>query len=46
MWLLKELAFNDKSWETVVTLGSGLFISSGLVGYWMLPVMMANGTGI
>ena len=46
IWLLKDLTFPDASWQRKTSLTSIGIVSFGLIMYWCLPLMMANGYGV
>ena len=42
-WLLKEWLYRDRSWETSCTLGSAIFLFTGMgLGFWSSIVFLAT----
>jgi protein-S-isoprenylcysteine O-methyltransferase Ste14 len=46
-WLLKHIAFPDKSWETKSTVGGAVVVFLLLATYWVAPyLLISNGLGV
>lgn len=43
VWLLKDLAFPDSTWQIRITLGSGLYVFAGLGLYWSFGWRLISG---
>ena len=42
-WLLKEWLYRDRSWETPCTLGSAIFLFTGMgLGFWSSIVFLTT----
>ena len=40
MWVIKSNIFGDKKWERDCTIKRGIMLTSGLLGYWVIPFLL------